>query len=123
MIVVNGNQYELVKEFRNGWNPEAFQSRYSEILDKYDYIVGDWGFGQLRLRGFYDDSRKKVPADSKISTLEEYLQEYCNFGCAYFVLRKVRSRTNAKPPRPHGALSSRANGARGKHAERPGAGR
>nr|MBO2470622.1 DUF1027 domain-containing protein [Bacillota bacterium] len=47
MIVVNGNQYELVKEFRNGWNPEAFQSRYSEILDKYDYIVGDWGFGQL----------------------------------------------------------------------------
>ncbi|MCZ2970095.1 DUF1027 domain-containing protein, partial [Acinetobacter baumannii] len=28
--------------------------------------------------------------DTKISTLTEYLYEYCNFGCAHFVLRKVK---------------------------------
>ncbi|MEB2589847.1 YutD-like domain-containing protein, partial [Bacillus cereus] len=27
---------------------------------------------------------------TKISTLTEYLYEYCNFGCAHFVLRKVK---------------------------------
>uniref|UniRef100_UPI000301A262 YutD family protein n=1 Tax=Brevibacillus massiliensis TaxID=1118054 RepID=UPI000301A262 len=83
--------YELVEEHRDGWNPEIFKERYSDILDKYDYIVGDWGYGQLRLRGFYDDANRKVPFEQKIAVLDEYLQEFCNFGCAYFVLRKVKS--------------------------------
>ena len=26
--------------------------RFSEVLARYDYIVGDWGYEQLRLRGF-----------------------------------------------------------------------
>ena len=34
-------------------------ARYSDILDKYDYIVGDYGYDQLRLKGFYKDSNKK----------------------------------------------------------------
>ncbi|HEM1953420.1 TPA: DUF1027 domain-containing protein, partial [Listeria monocytogenes] len=25
-----------------------------------------------------------------ISTLKEYIYEYCNFGCAYFVIKKVK---------------------------------
>lgn len=91
-IQVQGHEYELIKDVREGWNPEAFNERYSDVLNKYDYIVGDWGYEQLRLRGFYDDQNKKAkPAfDAKISTLDEYIYEYCNFGCAYFVLKKVR---------------------------------
>ncbi|WP_307336111.1 YutD family protein [Caldalkalibacillus uzonensis] len=93
-IVIKGQAYEVVKDVRQGWNPEAFRQRYSEVLTKYDYIVGDWGYSQLRLRGFYDDHNKKVkPAfDAKISTLDEYIYEYCNFGCAYFVLKKIKKR-------------------------------
>ncbi len=30
------------------------------MLDKYDYIVGDYGYDQLRLKGFYKDSNKKA---------------------------------------------------------------
>ena len=89
MIVVQGNVYEIVENVKNGWAEEAFKSRYSEILDKYDYIVGDWGYNQLRLRGFFDDYNRKSTYNTKISTLAEYLYEYCNFGCAYFVLKKV----------------------------------
>ncbi|RCK12666.1 DUF1027 domain-containing protein [Bacillus licheniformis] len=65
---------------------EAFKARYSDILNKYDYIVGDWGYSQLRLKGFFDDQNQKATFDTKISTLDEYIYEYCNFGCAYFVL-------------------------------------
>jgi uncharacterized protein YutD len=89
MIHIQGKTYELVKEHKDGWNAEAFRSRYSEVLDRYDYIVGDWGYNQLRLKGFMDDSRGKVPKDQAISSLQDYLNEYCNFGCAYFVLHKV----------------------------------
>jgi uncharacterized protein YutD len=82
--------YEIIEDEREGYNEEAFKARYSEILTKYDYIVGDWGYGQLRLRGFFDDSNQKATFDTKISTLSEYLYEYCNFGCPYFVVKKVK---------------------------------
>lgn len=89
MITIHNQRFELVKEFKNGFNEEEFRARYSEILNKYDYIVGDWGYNQLRLRGFFDDQNQKATYDTKISTLDEYLYEYCNYGCAYFVLKKV----------------------------------
>ncbi|MCF6092424.1 YutD family protein [Microaerobacter geothermalis] len=90
MIHLLGHQFEIIKDFKNGWNAEAFRDRYSDVLDKYDYIVGDWGYGQLRLKGFYDDKQKSVPFENRISAVDEYIQEYCNFGCAYFVLKKIR---------------------------------
>lgn len=89
MIHLFGNTYKLVDNFKDGWNAEAFRDRYSEVLDKFDYIVGDWGYNQLRLRGFYEVN-KRVPNDMKIETLEDYLMEYCNFGSAHFVLKKVK---------------------------------
>ncbi|WP_020063087.1 YutD family protein [Bacillus sp. 123MFChir2] len=89
-VYVNNIHYEVIEEKRNGFNEEAFKARYAEILNKYDYIVGDWGYDQLRLRGFFDDSNQRATYDTKISTLSEYLYEYCNFGCSYFVLRKVK---------------------------------
>lgn len=89
MIRVQNRKYELIKDVKDGFNEEAFRTRFSEILTKYDYIVGDWGYGQLRLRGFFSDQNQRASFDTKISTLFDYLHEYCNFGCAYFVLKKV----------------------------------
>lgn len=89
IIELFGNKYELIENYKDGFQEEALQERYSAILKKYDFIVGDWGYDQLRLKGFYHDYRKNVPFDAKISTLEDYILEYCNFGCAYFVLQRV----------------------------------
>jgi uncharacterized protein YutD len=89
LIEINNISYEIVKDYRNGFNEEVFRARYSDILTRYDYVVGDWGYGQLRLRGFFDDQNQKATFDTKISTLTEYLYEYCNFGCAHFVLKKI----------------------------------
>lgn len=90
VISIGNTTYELIDELKDGFNEEAFRTRYSDILAKYDYIVGDWGYEQLRLKGFFDDKNQKASFDTKISTLSEYLYEYCNFGCAYFVLKKVK---------------------------------
>lgn len=90
MTTVQGNQYKVIENVKNGWDEEAFKARYSEILRKYDYIVGDWGYEQLRLRGFFDNHHPKARMDAKISSLSEYIYEYCNFGCAFFVIEKVK---------------------------------
>ncbi|QWU15369.1 Uncharacterized protein YutD [Paenibacillus sophorae] len=90
MIIIGGKSYELMVNHKEGWNPESFRGRYSEVLDRYDYIVGDWGYSQLRLKGFYRDNHPKVNRDTAICGLVDYINEYCNFGCAYFVLRKLK---------------------------------
>ena len=90
VIRIQGQSFELLEDSRDGWNPEIFKERYSDILNKFDYVVGDWGYGQLRLKGFFEDQFHKATFDNRISFLEEYIQEYCNFGCPYFVLKKVK---------------------------------
>ncbi|MEI3599551.1 MULTISPECIES: YutD family protein [unclassified Oceanobacillus] len=89
MIELGGKHYELVKNIKEGFQEDAIRDRYADILGKYDYIVGDWGYEQLRMKGFYHDRNAKAPIDSKFSAIEDYLLEHCNFGCAYFVLKKV----------------------------------
>lgn len=89
MVEIQGKKYELIENIKDGFVESAFRERYSDILSKYDFIVGDWGYNQLRLKGFYHDRNAKAQIDTKISTLDDYLFEYCNFGCAYFVLKKV----------------------------------
>ncbi|PTX59076.1 uncharacterized protein YutD [Melghirimyces profundicolus] len=104
-IEVKGKPYEVIINHKNGWNREAFDKRYSEILDKYDYIVGDWGYGQLRLKGFFSDQHPRATRETRITHVEEYIHEFCNFGCAYFVLRRLR------PSKSHSFR-------KGKHRER-----
>ena len=89
MIELNGKKYELIENIKDGFQPDAVSERYADILKKYDYIVGDWGYSQLRLKGFYRKEHSKASFDSKIDMLEDYLYEYCNFGCAYFILKKI----------------------------------
>jgi uncharacterized protein YutD len=92
LINIGGRIFELVLDHKGGWNPEAFRERYSEVLDRYDYVIGDWGYNQLRLKGFFHDKHPKATKDTAIGHLVDYLQEYCNFGCAYFVLRRVNEK-------------------------------
>lgn len=88
MIIAGSYEYSVEMDYREAFKQEDFNNRFSDILSKYDYIVGDWGYGQLRLKGFYDDQNTKATFDTKIGTLQDYLYEYCNFGAAYFILKR-----------------------------------
>lgn len=92
MIELDGQHYRIIENVKDGFQEDRLNERYSDILKKYDFIVGDWGYEQLRLKGFYHDKNKKAPFDARIGLLDDYLYEYCNFGCAYFVLEKVNSK-------------------------------
>lgn len=109
MLTIDGRRYQVVSEYKDAVDREALNNRYDDVLAKYDYIVGDWGYDQLRLRGFYHDDNAQAAADQTISHLEDYLYEFCNFGCAYFVIERLDA-PEAKPKR------KRAHrGGRGRH--------
>ena len=95
VVQVGQRTFHIVHNYREAFDAEKLEQRFSDVLDKYDYIVGDWGFEQLRLKGFFSTSRRKMLADNKIDHLEDYVNEYCNYGCAYFVLRRIRTKDEA----------------------------
>ena len=84
-VETEGIAFSLVENIKVAFDVTAFNQRFSEVLTKFDYIVGDWSNEQLRLRGFYKDERTEEKLE-KISRLQDYLLEYCSSGCAYFVL-------------------------------------
>ncbi|HHU18721.1 MAG TPA: YutD family protein [Bacilli bacterium] len=88
-VVVEGQVYQLVENYKSGFDKKVFTERYSDILAKYDFIVGDWGYDQLRLKGFFDDQNPKATFDTKVAAIDDYLLEYCNFGCAYFIVKRI----------------------------------
>lgn len=86
VVYIDNKEYTIVENYKNALDSKSLEDRYTALLQKYHYIVGDWGHEQLRLKGFYDNDTKHVEDDQKIRTLQDYLLEYCAFGCAYFVL-------------------------------------
>ncbi|MGT2710882.1 YutD family protein [Streptococcus oriscaviae] len=84
-VVSENIELDVLEDYKEAFDQTIFGQRFSQLMLKFDYIVGDWGNDQLRLKGFYKDERS-VKSDLKISRLDDYLTEFCNFGCAYFVL-------------------------------------
>jgi len=86
---VSRYRYQIVKTNLIEFDEELFYQKLTEILEKYDIIVGDFSGGQLRLKGFYYNERKNVPLDLKCVTIPEYIAEYCTYGCPYYVVEKI----------------------------------
>lgn len=105
----NNIEYQLIENHRDAFDLEMMENRYTDYLLKYDYIVGDISYEKLRLRGFYEDYRKGVPIDMKISNLEDYLVEYCSFGCQYFVFERVEKAESDPEPYFKKKRSNRSN--------------
>lgn len=58
---LQGTNYDLIYEYREAFNEEAIEEKYVDLLAKYDFLVGDWGYGQLRLKVFMMIKIKKRP--------------------------------------------------------------
>lgn len=90
-IELNGRKYELIKDYKNGFELENLK-KFLEETDyflEYDYILGDWAYGKLRLKGFCDKKNSKYNKNNSYNNLEEYIKKYCAYECRYFILKRV----------------------------------
>lgn len=87
-IKIDDNYYEIIKNYKDGYNKDEFLNKCTDYFNDFDYIVGDWAYGKLRLKGFYDINNKKCKDFNNIDNLDTYLKENCAFECAYFVAKR-----------------------------------
>ena len=85
----NEIEYELIENYKDGFDKEAVENLITDYFENYDYIVGDWSYGKLRLKGFCDKENKINNQINNIKILEQYIKENCAYECKYFVLKKV----------------------------------
>lgn len=88
-ILINGIPYKLVENYREAFNMEELENRFSDLLEKYDYIFADISDQKARLKGFYRASYQKAPPELRISNVDEYRLEACNFGSPYYILERA----------------------------------
>ena len=89
-IELEKNNYEVIKNVKEGFDLESVQEKYTDFFEDYDYIVGDWAYGKLRLKGFCDKDNKLYKKFNDSQTIETYIEKKCAYGCKWFILKKIK---------------------------------
>lgn len=79
--------FELLYNHKDAFDLEMFLSKYIEVLDNKNFIVGDIAYDKLRLTGFV--LTKNANNDKNVNFLEDFILEYCNIGCPFYVLKNL----------------------------------
>lgn len=90
-ITIQEKEYEVVEDENKVISVDEIESLMTEYFAPYDYILGDYSYGKLRLKGFYEDTNKRANKINRFSYLKSYIEEYCAYKCKYFVIKKVKN--------------------------------
>ena len=87
--VINGKKYLLVKNYRDALNEEELLEKLTDYFEKFDYVLGDYAYGKLRLKGFNNKNNEGYKTINDYANVSEYISKYCAYGCRYFILQKM----------------------------------
>ncbi len=89
--VINNIEYEVVENVKDCFDQQEVQEKLNDVdyFNDFDYILGDYAYDKLRLKGFYSKNNKKVNDINNYDKIKDYIDNYCSFGCRYFILKKI----------------------------------
>lgn len=87
-VLINNIKYKIIKDEKNGFNLEETTSKLTDYFYNYDYVVGDWAYGKLRLKGFNKKNNKNFNVINDYNKVDKYINENCAYGCKYFIIEK-----------------------------------
>lgn len=88
-VTLNQIEYEMIEDYKNSYEKEAIEEKLTDYFEPFDYIVGDWAYGKLRLKGFCDKTNPIYRKINDIENKEQYLKNECAYECKYFVIKKI----------------------------------
>lgn len=88
-IIVDNIEYNVITNYKNAFDLEEFKNKLTDYFYEYDYIIGDWAYGKLRLKGFCKPQNKLFKEINDFENKNSYLKNNCAYDCKYFILEKV----------------------------------
>lgn len=89
MVTINNITYEIIEDNRAAFDLETAKEKLTDFFYGYDYIVGDWAYGKLRLKGFNEKKNKNYNKINSYDNVKEYINDFCAYGCKYFILKRI----------------------------------
>jgi len=83
-------EFELIKEYKDGFDLSLLEEKYTDYFDSYDYILGDFAYGKLRLKGFCDKGNKIFNQINDYRTIDDYIKNNCAYECKYFIIKRIK---------------------------------
>ena len=88
-IILENNKYLVIENKNDCLNQDELKDLYTDYFYDYDYILGDYAYNKLRLKGFCDKTNKKFNNINDINTKDNYLKNLCAYECNYFLIKKI----------------------------------
>lgn len=88
-IVINSVKYNVIKNERDALNVLELEEKLTDYFDDFDYILGDYAYGKLRLKGFNNKENKNFKPYNDIAMIDEYIKNHCAYGCRHFIITKL----------------------------------
>ncbi len=86
----NNKKYIIEKDDNKIFDYETMKDLITSYFDDYDYIFADVAYNKLRLKGFCDKNNKLYKKNNDITTLDDYIKNYCAYNCKWLLLKKQK---------------------------------
>lgn len=88
-IKLNDIEYEVITNYKDAFNKEDLEKLYTDYFKNYDYILGDYAYNKLRLKGFCDKKNELCNDINDYEHINDYIKQECAYECKYFVVKKI----------------------------------
>lgn len=89
-LFINDQKFELIENYKNAFELEEVQNKLTDYFDIYDYIIGDYAYNKLRLKGFCKKENKNYNEINSYEIKDEYIKIFCAYDARYFILERVK---------------------------------
>ena len=73
-ICINNINYEVIKNEKEAIDEELLKEKITDYFDGFDYILGDWAYSKIRLKGFNDKNNKNYKPINDYRNIDLYDQ-------------------------------------------------
>lgn len=94
IVEIDNKKYEVIKNYRDAFDQSDIEGKITEYYDAFDYILGDYAYGKVRLKGFNDKENKYFKPINDISKVDSYIKNNCAYDCKYFILKRIVEKKN-----------------------------
>ena len=88
-VTIDNKEYEVIKNYRDALNIQDLEGKITDYYDTYDYILGDYAYGKVRLKGFNNKKNKNYKPINDYNKINDYIKNCCAYECRYFIIKKI----------------------------------
>lgn len=90
-IIINDQTYQLIENYKDAFILEDVEAKLTDYFESFDYIVGDYAYNKLRLKGFCKENNPNLNDINNYNQKNEYIKNFCAYDARYFVLERINS--------------------------------